>query len=133
MAANISDADAYIGSNVIVAEDWLDADTAQKQRILNVAQRILASKYPDYMIPDEAVYEYCAALATAYNDTNKLGRQGIAGFSITGVASFTFQQGALPDMYDLIPRAAIEIINADPANVDLPQLSAGRAVKWTVL
>jgi len=133
MAATIADADVYIDANVIMAEDWLDADTAQKQRILSTAQRIFAEKFPGYTIPDNAVYEFCAVLAVNFNDTNRLFQQGLAGFSITGVGSWTDKQGARKDIYDMIPRTAVELINAEPKNADLPRLGTGRAVKWTVL
>jgi hypothetical protein len=131
--ANLSGADAYIDSFVIVSEDWDDCDPERKIRIINVAQRSLVGKYADYTIPDEAIYEYCAVLATSYNDTNKLGRQGVSSMSIAGAVSFTFNQHVLIEGDALIPKAAVDMINAEPDNATLPKLSAGRAVKWTVM
>jgi hypothetical protein len=130
--ANVADADVYIESNVIVAEDWLDNEAAKKQSIVNVAQRIIVGKYADYTIPDNAIYEFCAVLATQFNDTNKLFQQGIAGFSITGVASFTDKQNARKPAEQLIPKAAFDYINDDPANDDLPKLGI-RKIGRTVL
>ncbi len=131
MAVTIADADAYIGANVIDVEDWQDADDAKKQRILNVASRTLSVKYPTYVIPDAAVYEYAAELARQFNDTMVQAQRGVQSFSLSGVASFNFREAAR-DLVDLIPQAALDLIAADPANADLPK-PAKRRVGWTVL
>lgn len=110
MAITIADADAYIASYVIDNSDWMDSDNDRKQRILNVADRTLSNKYPDYLIPDEAVFEFAARLAIAFNDTNRLHMQGVSGFSITGVGSFTFKTGQISSLADLIPQESRDII-----------------------
>lgn len=132
MAVTITGADAYIADYVIVTEDWADSDDARKQRLLNVAERELKSFFVDYTIPDNAVYEYSAVLATAFNDQNKLARQGMASFSLQGVASFTFKEGSNKSMRNLIPKAAVDIINADPANENKPKLGSGRVKDVTM-
>jgi hypothetical protein len=128
MALSVFDADAYIETNVIDIEDWQDADDAKKQRILNVAEQILGRKYPDYTIPANAAYEYAANLAVAFNDTNRLNNQGIAGFAITGVGSFNFKETQKRDLESFIPKTALDIIG-EANGVKL----GGRSVKWTVL
>ncbi|SDZ05121.1 hypothetical protein [Thermoactinomyces sp. DSM 45892] len=90
--ATIQEADQYISLNVIDNTDWVEADADKKQRILNVSLRTLARKYPKYKIPDPAIFELASTFATVFNDTNKLQNQGIAGFSITGVGSFTYKE-----------------------------------------
>jgi hypothetical protein len=128
MAVNITDASTYIQANVIDNEDWLDADDAKKQRILNVAQNTLTRRFPQYTIPDEAVYEFAAELAIRFNDTNRLKQHGIDSFSIDGVGSFKFRGGQV-DVEALIPKTALALIG-DANGV---QLSGGRRVMWTVL
>lgn len=91
MTLNITDADSYINQHVIDIEDWTDADEAKKQRIINVANTTLTRRFPGVTIPDGAVYEFSATLATVFNDTNRLAQQGVASFSVSGVASFTFK------------------------------------------
>lgn len=112
MAVNLTDADAYIRDYVIDNEDWFDADPEKKQRILNVASRTLSTAYPQFTIPDEAVYEFAAVLAVTFNDTNKLAQQGVASFSISGVASFNFDKTGRPgtSLRRFIPRTALELI-----------------------
>ncbi|MGG4453210.1 hypothetical protein [Brevibacillus porteri] len=131
MEVNITEADAYIAQWVIVTEDWTDADEASKTRLLNVASRTLSRKYAKYTIPDAAVYETAAAFATVFNDTNKLAQQGVQSFSLSGVASFAFREGA-KELTDLIPPTAIDLIADDPANEELPK-PAKRRVTWTVM
>lgn len=128
MAVNITDADKYIAANCIDVEDWTDADEAKKQRILNVASRTLTTKYPRYTIPDAAVYEFSNELAIAFNDTNRLQQQGIAAFSLTGVASFTFKDWAKSGVEAWIPQSALDLIGAENG----VRIGA-RQAKWTVL
>lgn len=130
MAISVTAADDYIQLNVIDVEDWVDSDEARKQRILNVGARTLLDHYEEqaYVIPDEAVYEYAAALAVAFNDTNKLNNQGVASLSVTGVASFNFKDTQKRDMVSFIPDSAKQLIGA--ANgVKL----TGKRIMWTVL
>jgi hypothetical protein len=129
MAVNVTDADLYIEQNVIDIEDWQDADEAKKQRIINVANRTLTTKYPDYTIPAEAVYEFSAELATKFNDTNRLNNQGVASFSITGVASFNFKDTQSRELSAFIPQSALDLIGEANGGVKLGK----RVVKWTVM
>ncbi|ANY67732.1 hypothetical protein BBD42_15605 [Paenibacillus sp. BIHB 4019] len=132
MAANVTEADEYIGANCIVIEDWTDADEASKGRILNVAGRTLARKYPKYTIPDAAAYEFANVLATAYNDTNKLARQGIEDFALNLTVTVGFKAdlvvGPDADLAALIPQVALDLIGAENGVV-----ISKRGVKWTVL
>jgi hypothetical protein len=123
MALDIYSADDYIETNVIVIEDWTDCDEDKKQRLLNVANSTLSRVYPDYTIPDEAVYEFSAVLATAYNDTNVQKQNGVKQFSVSGI-SYTF--GEKQAVETLIPSSARALISK--AN----GVSLSR-VKWTVL
>lgn len=132
MALSIEAATAYISANVITSEDWTDCDDAKKTRILNVASQTLSDMYADYIIPDEAVYEFCATLATVFNDTNKYQQQGVAGFSVTGVGSFTFKDNNVSSVIgqpldQLVPKRAILLI--DKAN---GITTARRVVGWII-
>jgi len=127
MAVSITDADAYIAEWVVGNEDWTDADEAKKTRLLNVASRTLSGRYPSYTIPDAAVYETSAALAVAFNDTNKLAAQGVQSFSLSGVASFHFREGA-KDLAQHIPQTALDLIG-EANGVKLSR----RPVGWSVL
>jgi hypothetical protein len=131
MALNITDADTYISLNVIHIEDWTDSDSQRKQRLINVASRTLTTKFSDYVIPDEAVYEFAAKLATIFNDTNVQAQSGVQGFSLSGVASFTFKGDIPTDLDRMIPKQVGDLISA--ANPDLPPVKLGRRVGWTVL
>ncbi|MGC4375800.1 hypothetical protein WD019_02495 [Fictibacillus sp. Mic-4] len=127
---NVTDANVYINANVIDVEDWNDADEAKKTRIVNVAKNTLAKQFPGVVIPDNAVYEFCAKLAWVFNDTNRMAYQGVASMSIQGVASFTFKDAGPKDLAKLIPQTAIDLINE--ANPGLPDVSL-TALKWTVM
>jgi hypothetical protein len=129
MAVNIIDADLYIESNVIVIEDWVDSDEAKKQRLLNVALSSLARVYPNYTIPDEAVYEYSAVLSVAFNDTNVPKQNGVKQYSVDGI-TYMFESGK-ESVESLIPTAALDIIGK--AN-DVTLGGQGvKRIKWTVL
>lgn len=128
MAVNITDADEYVAVNCIDIEDWESAEEAKKQRILNVASRTLTTKYPRYTIPDAAVYEFANELAIAFNDTNRLQQQGVAAFSLTGVASFTFKDWAKSGVEAWIPQSALDLIGAENG----VRIGA-RQTKWTTL
>jgi len=129
MAVNITDADTYINASCIDNEDWSDADEAKKQRIINVAERKLTTKYSQYTIPDEAVYEYANELAIAFNDTNRLQQHGVASFGLNGVANFTFKDWAKSGLDAWISDTVLDLISEANGGVKLSR----RAVKWTVL
>lgn len=124
-------ADVYVTANVIENDDWLTLDAARKQTLLNVAVRELSAKYDGYTIPDEAVYEFAAVLSVAFNDTNRFAQQGVKSLTVKG-ASFSFKD-ASGDISRLIPTQAARSINADPANADLPKVSAGRRTYTTII
>lgn len=128
MAATIFDADAYIAEHVIDTEDWNDADSEKKQRILNVASAKLARKFSQYTIPDNAVYEFAAALAIVFNDTNRLNNHGIAGFAITGVGSFNFKDTQTRQIDAFIPQTAYDLIG-EANGVSLSARRVGRSVR----
>ncbi len=115
-------AEEYIRFNTLDSEDFIDADDDRKTALLNVSSRELTRKFTAYTIPDEAVYLFANTLASAFNDTNKLSQQGVAGFSIKGI-SFTFKDWAKRDIDVLIPPEVYELVGAP----------SGRSVKWTVL
>ncbi|MFN2748115.1 MULTISPECIES: hypothetical protein [unclassified Bacillus (in: firmicutes)] len=128
MALSVEGADEYINSFTIDNEDWNDYATEKKQRIINRADDVLVRKFPDYKIPDKAVYEFANVLAIAYNDTNRLNKQGIASFSITGVASFNFKDTLNVDDESLIPKKSLDLIGEENG-VKL----GGRRIQWTVM
>lgn len=131
MVVNIGDAEAYIEQNCIVIEDWTDSDEATKLRIINVAARTLSNRYSKYTIPDNAVYEFANVLATVFNDTTKLAKQGVSSFSVDGVGSFSFKDVTGPDV-DLarfIPQSALDLISEENGGVSLSK----RRVGWSVL
>jgi hypothetical protein len=129
MAVNIFDADAYIESNVIVIDDWTDSDDTKKQRLLNVASSTLARVYPQYTIPDNAVYEYAAVLAVAYNDTNVQKQNGVKSFTVAGI-QFSFD-GGKESIESMVPATARHLIGQENG-VDIGG-TGGKRVKWTVL
>lgn len=127
-----AEATVYIEANIVSNEDWMDADEAKKQRLLNVANRTLTDKYEGLTIPSEAVYEFSAFLAIAFNDTNKMQQQGVAGFSITGVGSFTFKENNVGSavgqpIEELVPNSVKRLLEK-ANNVKL----AGRSLGWLV-
>lgn len=126
MAVNITEADAYIGLNVIDIEDWNDSDDAKKQRLLNVAERVLTNRFSNYTIPDNAVYEYGAALAIAFNDTNRLNNHGIASFALEGM-SFNFKDTLRRDLQAFMPDASLQLIG-EANGVKLSGRRVGKAV-----
>lgn len=130
MPLTIAEADDYINLHVIDQEDWADADDNKKQRILNVASRILTYKFKELLIPNNAVYEFASVLASATNDTNRMQMQGIESFSITDVGSFKFNR-SISDYAELIPQSALDIIGIengiDPINTNI------KTTMWTVV
>jgi hypothetical protein len=133
MAVNIGQADAYIEQNCIDVEDWSDSDEARKQRLLNVASRTLTTKFPTYTIPDVSVYDFANNLAIAFNDTNKLGQQGVTSVSISGTASFTFKDALVSsaggDLTKFIPQSTLDLIGVENGGIK-PTV---RNVAWTVV
>lgn len=132
MSININDADSYIETQIIDIEDWQEAEEPKKQRILNAAARTLGFKFKQYEIPDEAIYHFSAWLAIAFNDTNRLQKHGIAGFSVTGVASFTFKEsnvdGKGVSLLSLVPDEVYHLIG-EANDVELNGLRIGRSVR----
>ncbi|MGG1042572.1 hypothetical protein [Bacillus sp. FSL R5-0447] len=128
MALSVEAANEYINRMTIDNEDWNDYDVEKQQRVLNVAEDVLARKFRKYVIPDDAVYEFTNVLATAYNDTNRLNKHGIASYSITGVGSFTYKETLRADDESLIPKKTIDLIE-EANDVKL----SGRTVKATVM
>ncbi|MEL7734259.1 hypothetical protein AABB40_16320 [Bacillus velezensis] len=128
MALSVEAANEYINRMTIDNEDWNDYDDAKQQRVLNVAEDVLARKFRKYVIPDDAVYEFTNVLATAYNDTNRLNKHGIASYSITGVGSFTYKETLRADDESLIPKKTIDLIE-EANGVKL----SGRTIKATVM
>lgn len=132
MALTIADADAYIDANCIDIDDWLECDDARKQRIINVADRTLTTKYAQYMVPDAAVFEFANVLATVFNDTVRLMQQGVTAYSIDKVGSFSFKNDLVmspgSDLSRFIPQTALDIIGAENDVV-----LSKRNVGWTVL
>jgi len=131
MTLSIENADTYINENCIDVEDWTESDEAKKQRIVNVANRKLTTKYAQYTIPDAAVYEYANELAIAFNDTNRLNMQGVSFASLPGVASFSFRDGGGLDaiLNKRITDAVLALISEANDGVMLSR----RVLKWTVL
>jgi hypothetical protein len=133
---SVENATSHIEAFIIDNVDWVEADDSKKLRILNVAERtvndyvdgrlprLIASKLgkplekitrDDYVVPSEAIYELAATLARVFNDTNRMQQHGIAGFSITGVGSFTFKESNVKNaagesMHVFITREAIGYI-----------------------
>jgi hypothetical protein len=89
---DVNNAELYIENNFIDLEDWQSADQDKKNRLLNAADTTLRRHFSNYVIPDNAVYHFAAILAVVFNDTNRYQQHGVAGFSVTGVASFTFKE-----------------------------------------
>ncbi|MDH5159825.1 hypothetical protein [Heyndrickxia oleronia] len=122
MVWDLTEATEYIRLNTLDNEDFLDADDERKIALLNVSKRTLDRKFTGKTIPNEAVYIFAATLGAAFNDTNKLQQQGVAGFSISGI-SFTFKDWAKRPIEYLIPEEVFDMVGAQ----------RGRTVKWTVL
>lgn len=125
---NITQADEYIRYHAIDNEDFLDAENDVKVKFLNVSHRTLTRKYPTLTIPVNADHLFAAVLAVAYNDTNKLQQQGVAGFSIKGI-SFTFKDWAKKGLDALIPEEVIDLI----AEENGVELGSGRTARELTL
>lgn len=129
---SIENANEYIETQIIDIEDWQEAEEEKKKRILNAAKRTLNTKFKEYDVPSEAIYVFAAWLAIAFNDTNKLQKHGIAGFSVTGVASFTFKEslvdGKGTSLLSLVPDEVYQLIG-EANGVDLAKRRVGRSVR----
>ncbi|WP_078390719.1 hypothetical protein [Shouchella patagoniensis] len=110
MPLELTAADEYIQLNVLDRDDWQDADQQQKTSFLKVSETTLKRKFRKYDVPNTAIYHFAALLALIYNDTNKLQQHGVASFSITGVASFTFKENNVKTPGGIAPS---EFITAD--------------------
>lgn len=108
MAVNITEADAYIRTQCLDVEDWIDSDTDRKTRILNVAARTLTKKFSEYTIPDPAVYEFANVLSIRFNDTNRNAQNGVRGFSVAGM-QFQFDVPE-KELSRMIPQQALDQI-----------------------
>lgn len=126
MAINITDADAYISAYCLDIEDWTDGDTARKTRFLNVAAQTLASRFPTYVIPDNAVYYFANTLSVRYNDTNKNQQNGVASFSVAGI-SFSFKGGE-KELYQLISQPVLDLIGEANGGISLRVRRIGQGV-----
>ncbi|QAR52036.1 hypothetical protein BAE_04170 [Bacillus aerophilus] len=113
MAATVEGANDYINTFLVDTEDWIDADEAKKERLLNRASSTLTRVFSKYVIPDKAIYEFVNVLAIAYNDTNRLNKHGISSFSITGVGSFNYKDTLRVEDEDLIPKESISAIEEE--------------------
>lgn len=129
---SIQDADVYIKTQIIDIEDWEEAEESKKQRILNAASRTLKSKFTDLEIPNEAIYHFAAWLSIVFNDTNRYQLHGIAGFSITGVSSFTFKKSSVSSngrsLASMIPDEVYDLIGEENG-IDLSRRRIGRSVR----
>lgn len=125
---NLVEALDYVKYHAIDNEDYLDADEDTQIKYLNVADRTLKRKYKGLTIPINAVYLFAAALGSAYNDTNKMQQQGVAGFSVKGI-SFTFKDWAKKGLDALIPDEVIDLINEENGT----SLTNGVSIKWVTL
>ncbi|MDT3492912.1 hypothetical protein NLU03_00370 [Bacillus toyonensis] len=100
---------------------------------MNSADRTLHNQFKGYNIPYNAICEFSAYLVIVYNDTNKMQRQGIASFSVTGVGSFIFKKNNVSSaieqpLSELIPGSVLQLIEAENENLQL----TGRVIGWTV-
>ncbi|AND39614.1 hypothetical protein [Cytobacillus oceanisediminis] len=127
MALSITDADVYISANVLDIDDWMDADESRKQRLLNVANRTLVNRYSNYVIPDNAVYEFAARLSVLFNDTNKMQQYGVKQFSMKGI-SMAFD-GKVSDDYSVFIPANVLTMIGEANGVVLSARRIGRSVR----
>lgn len=128
MVWNLTEADAYIRLNTLDNEDYIDAEAERQTALLNVASTTLTRKYNAYTIPNEAVYIFATVLGAAFNDTNKLAKQGVSSFNVKGI-SFSFKNATSKDLASLIPAESVALIG----EANDVTLSSGRSVKWTVM
>ncbi|KAA0761709.1 hypothetical protein DN410_22545 [Bacillus sp. SH5-2] len=82
------------------------------------------NQFKGYDIAYNAIFEFSAYLVIVYNDTNKMQRQGIASFSLTGVSSFAFKENNVPSaigqpLSELIPGSVLQLIEAESEDLQL--------------
>jgi hypothetical protein len=126
VSVSITEADVYIRTQCLDVEDWIDSDDERKTRLLNVSGRTLQKKYPDYVLPDPAVYEFANVLSIRFNDTNKNAQNGVRGFSISGI-SFQFDTPE-KELSRMIPQMVLDLIG-EANGVKLQLRRIGRAVR----
>lgn len=134
MAVDIIAADSYIATSVIDIEDWTGSDAERKHRLLNVASKTLLSHFAQYTIPNNAVYEFAATLAILFNDTNRMQSQGITGFSVSGVASFTFKSDGVTsansvNLAKMIPESVYGLVGEANGGIKIGRRKIGRSVR----
>lgn len=103
---------------------------------MNLADRTLHNQFKGYDIPYNAISEFSAYLVIVYNDTNKMQRQGIASFSVTGVRSFksfkskenNVSSTIVQPLSELIPGSVLQLIEVESEDLQL----TGRVIDWTV-
>lgn len=136
MSVTLLAANEYLANFFIDVDDWNESEDPKKTRILNVANRTLIDTFEGYVIPDEAVYEFCGTLAIAFNDTNRLQSHGVAGFSVTGVSSFTFKENNVrtpgaSNFSEMIPDSVRKMVaKANGGSLDV---GTGKTVKAVVM
>lgn len=130
---SLAAANEYVKTYALNIEDWNEADDDTKFRYMNIAEKTLKRKYPNYTIPSNAIYEFASTLLLTFNDTNKLSQQGIASFSLQGVVTYTFDGKTRKPLSEMITEEVFELINEEPANANLPKVSNKRRFIATVL
>ncbi|WP_001083254.1 hypothetical protein [Bacillus cereus] len=100
---------------------------------MNSADRTLRNQCKGYDIPHNAICELSAYLVIVYNDTNKMQRQGIASFSVTGFGAFTFKEDNASStigkqLSELIPGSVLQLNEVESEDLQL----TGRVIGWTV-
>lgn len=125
---NLTKALDYVKFHAIDNDDYLAAENDAQVKFLNVSTRTLTRKFKGLLIPENAVFLFAAVLASAYNDTNKLQQQGVAGFSVKGI-SYTFKDWAKKGLEALIPEEVTDLISEENGI----ELSTRGAVKEVTL
>ncbi|MEH7381760.1 hypothetical protein V7138_14955 [Bacillus sp. JJ1533] len=87
--------DSYLSLYSLEYEEWESSSYEKQMRTMNVAYTTLKRKYPDFIIPEDAVYAFTGVLSALFSDANKGQHYGVAGYSVTGVASYTFNQSSV--------------------------------------
>ncbi|KAB2445007.1 hypothetical protein [Bacillus luti] len=82
------------------------------------------NQFKGYDIPYNAIFEFNAYLVIVYNDTNKMQRQGIESFSVTGVGSFIFKGNNVSStieqpLSELIFGSVLQLIEVESEDLQL--------------
>lgn len=125
MSVSLDNAEIYLSQYLIQLDDWNTYNDDKKQRILNVAERTLMMKYPSYVIPDEAVYEFVSVLAIYENDLYKHQFNGVNSLSISEELSINFKGGKTYE--ELIPQQCLKMIE-DANGISLRKRKFGRVI-----